>query len=397
MAAKSKAEGSAKPTKNLPAKSLQKISHSPSKPSKSSVRSRVLQSTQEKISMSLKAKNAPVKAKATPVKPAKATPVKSKNAPVKPKATPVKPVKATPVKAKATPVKAKATPVKPLKATPVKAKATPVKSVKATPVKAKATPVKAKATPVKPVKATPVKAKATPVKPLKATPVKAKATPVKAKATPVKPVKATPVKAKATPVKPVKSTPVRAKAVLTEINIVVPITDEILGDTPIVKVPTPKKAPLKTFYMGPPVKIKKAKNAKKLRPINIPVLAENPIGKARKKTSAELKAARIRLNYESEQLKILLSHANEQQYLLAMEMADPATRQARIADGASAEVEYAQIAKTEESCQAQLEQIEIALQMIDEKKYGICQICNCEISAERLEIRPFAVRCVRCT
>ena len=141
MAAKSKAEGSTKPTKNLTAKSLQKIAHNPSKPSKSSVRSRVQQSTQKKVSMSLKAKNAPVKAKATPVKP----------------------------------------------------------------------------------------------------------------------VKATPVKAKATPVKPVKSTPVKAKAVLTEINIVVPTTDEKLGDTPIVKVPTPKKAPLKTFYMGPPVKIKKAK------------------------------------------------------------------------------------------------------------------------------------------
>ena len=44
----------------------------------------------------------------------------------------------------------------------------------------------------------------------------------------------------------------------------------------------------------------------------------------------------------------------------------------------------------------QLEQIDEALQRIDEGTYGLCQDCQEPIPPERLEILPYALLCVRC-
>jgi RNA polymerase-binding transcription factor DksA len=40
--------------------------------------------------------------------------------------------------------------------------------------------------------------------------------------------------------------------------------------------------------------------------------------------------------------------------------------------------------------------IDDALRAIENKTYGICSMCKCAISRERLRAAPFAIRCVKC-
>ncbi len=51
------------------------------------------------------------------------------------------------------------------------------------------------------------------------------------------------------------------------------------------------------------------------------------------------------------------------------------------------------IAQNEEQL---LEQVEGALQRIEDGTFGKCQGCNREISQERLEAIPYAARCIQC-
>jgi RNA polymerase-binding protein DksA len=46
--------------------------------------------------------------------------------------------------------------------------------------------------------------------------------------------------------------------------------------------------------------------------------------------------------------------------------------------------------------QQQLEQIEAALQRLDEGTYGLCSVCGTPIAPARLEVLPYACLCVRC-
>jgi RNA polymerase-binding transcription factor DksA len=47
--------------------------------------------------------------------------------------------------------------------------------------------------------------------------------------------------------------------------------------------------------------------------------------------------------------------------------------------------------------QETITQIDAALARIDAGTYGACVTCGAEIPEERLELRPFAGRCVTCT
>lgn len=44
-----------------------------------------------------------------------------------------------------------------------------------------------------------------------------------------------------------------------------------------------------------------------------------------------------------------------------------------------------------------LKEIEIAKQKLSEGTYGYCRDCGKEISFKRLEARPFAILCIKCT
>jgi RNA polymerase-binding protein DksA len=49
-----------------------------------------------------------------------------------------------------------------------------------------------------------------------------------------------------------------------------------------------------------------------------------------------------------------------------------------------------------EQLEAELEELDRALQKIDEGTYGICESCGQEIAAERLEVLPGTRFCVEC-
>jgi DnaK suppressor protein len=48
----------------------------------------------------------------------------------------------------------------------------------------------------------------------------------------------------------------------------------------------------------------------------------------------------------------------------------------------------------EEGVQQRLDQIDRALQKIDDGTYGICERCGREIGEERLQVRPWALLCI---
>ncbi len=43
-----------------------------------------------------------------------------------------------------------------------------------------------------------------------------------------------------------------------------------------------------------------------------------------------------------------------------------------------------------------LEQIELALERLEEGTYGICEDCGCQIPKQRLQAIPYATMCVKC-
>ena len=49
-----------------------------------------------------------------------------------------------------------------------------------------------------------------------------------------------------------------------------------------------------------------------------------------------------------------------------------------------------------EETRKRLRAIDDALRAIENKTYGICSMCGCAISKERLKAAPFAIRCVKC-
>ncbi len=65
-------------------------------------------------------------------------------------------------------------------------------------------------------------------------------------------------------------------------------------------------------------------------------------------------------------------------------------------EGATIAYERAQLTAVLEAARAQLAAVDDALSRLDAGTYGRCDSCGEPIAAERLEIRPFATRCVAC-
>lgn len=65
-------------------------------------------------------------------------------------------------------------------------------------------------------------------------------------------------------------------------------------------------------------------------------------------------------------------------------------------DNAAEITEYADIVSIEARVQAELKDVEKALKLIDEGKYGICKYCGKEIDEKRLTARPASTSCIEC-
>jgi len=66
------------------------------------------------------------------------------------------------------------------------------------------------------------------------------------------------------------------------------------------------------------------------------------------------------------------------------------------ADHASVAIETDIDAAIMEQLRRELSEIELALDKIREGSYGICEMCEDEISTERLEVKNFARYCITC-
>ena len=68
----------------------------------------------------------------------------------------------------------------------------------------------------------------------------------------------------------------------------------------------------------------------------------------------------------------------------------------RVGDGTSLAVERLTQVAAHEQLLVQSEDVARALEKLDEGTYGVCDVCGAEIPEGRLEIHPWAVRCVAC-
>lgn len=68
----------------------------------------------------------------------------------------------------------------------------------------------------------------------------------------------------------------------------------------------------------------------------------------------------------------------------------------RVGDGTSIAVERLTQVAAHEQMLSQLAEVERALAKLDEGSYGTCDVCGGEIPPGRLEVHPWAVRCVAC-
>jgi len=68
----------------------------------------------------------------------------------------------------------------------------------------------------------------------------------------------------------------------------------------------------------------------------------------------------------------------------------------RVGDGTSIAVERLTQVAAHEQMLEQLAEVDRALEKLDDGTYGRCDVCGGDIPAGRLEVHPWAVRCVAC-
>jgi len=68
----------------------------------------------------------------------------------------------------------------------------------------------------------------------------------------------------------------------------------------------------------------------------------------------------------------------------------------RVGDGTSIAVERLTQVAAHEQMLVQYAVVERALEKLDDGTFGTCDVCGDVIPQERLEVQPWAVRCVRC-
>jgi RNA polymerase-binding transcription factor DksA len=67
----------------------------------------------------------------------------------------------------------------------------------------------------------------------------------------------------------------------------------------------------------------------------------------------------------------------------------------RVGEGTSIAVDRLTAVSAQEHLLAMLDEVKRARQRLADGSYGVCEVCGQPISPERLEVRPWAPRCVR--
>lgn len=100
-------------------------------------------------------------------------------------------------------------------------------------------------------------------------------------------------------------------------------------------------------------------------------------------------ALRVRLEDDLERIEQDLENAQ-------LAMADETNNEDRSAETAAMAIERDMDLSTEEKIREMISSVDAALEMISDGSYGVCVSCGETIPTGRLEIVPYATRCVEC-
>ena len=204
------------------------------------------------------------------------------------------------------------------------------------------------------------------------------------------PVKKAPVKKAPAKKAPVKKAPVK-KA---------PVKKAPVKKAPVKKAPV-KKAPAKKVAKKAPVKkapVKKAPAKKPIKKTAVKLPSKRKIMPVREDespwTAKEMRQVRGQLNEELERLQTELVTAEEGLADLIRDSGDGAGDDQ--ADAGSKTFEREHEMSLANNARSMVEQVEHALQRIDQRTYGICESCGNPIGKFRLQAFPRATLCMAC-
>jgi len=252
------------------------------------------------------------------------------------------------------------------------------------------------------------KAPAKPAKPVKAAKKAAPAKKIakKAPAKPAKPVKKAPAK----PVKPVKKAPAKpakpVKAVKKPDSSIK--TSAIAGSKATLKVDTKNQTVQvamassqiaevvveeKRLMMPPPPPPKKSGKQTHLKPLKA-APAALVVENNESWTAAELKAMRTNLSKELDRLRVDLAKVESEMDSLIKDGGEGAGDDQADAGNKTFEREHEMSLLI--NARDMVIQTERAIDRIDNKSYGVCEVCGSQIGKARLEVFPRATLCMSC-
>jgi RNA polymerase-binding transcription factor DksA len=258
-----------------------------------------------------------------------------------------------------------------------KAPAKPAKPVKAAKKAAPAKKIakKAPAKPAKPVKKAPAKA-TKPVKPVK--PVK------KAPAKPAKPVKA--VKK---PDSSIKTSAIAGSKATLKVDTKNQTVQVAMASSQIAEVVVEEKR----LMMPPPPPPKKSGKQTHLKPLKA-APAALVVENNESWTAAELKAMRTNLSKELDRLRVDLAKVESEMDSLIKDGGEGAGDDQADAGNKTFEREHEMSLLI--NARDMVIQTERAIDRIDNKSYGVCEVCGSQIGKARLEVFPRATLCMSC-
>lgn len=109
----------------------------------------------------------------------------------------------------------------------------------------------------------------------------------------------------------------------------------------------------------------------------------------RKKSEQTLRALRARLEADLERIEQDLENSHSA-------MSEDINNEDRSAEIAAMAIERDMDLSTEEKIREMMDSVDSALKSIKDGTYGSCETCGGEIPEGRLEIVPYATRCVEC-
>ena len=109
-----------------------------------------------------------------------------------------------------------------------------------------------------------------------------------------------------------------------------------------------------------------------------------------------MSAHRDTLRERAEALDALLERLEADEAAVRADRADQTADDEHDPEGSTLSGEWQRIEALRRAAAAERAEVENALARVDAGTYGVCEVCGRDISAGRIEARPFATRCIDC-